>query len=701
MKHVLYDIAQAAAATENMNDFFGSIQSSLGKLINTKNFYIALYDSQSESVSFPYFIDEHDTAPNPRRLGKGINDYVIRSGKRLFADAHICQELEQQGFIENIGTPSALWLGAPLKLGETTIGAIVVQSYDDPQCYRKTDIDILEFVSNQISQTIDRKQAQEKIRAQMSIIEESMNLLAETRDQALEASKTKSSFLANMSHELRTPLNAIIGYSEILLEEMGDVGERAYANDIEKIRTAGNNLLGLINDILDLSKIEAGRMELFIEEFDLQLLLKEINATIQPLVNKRSNTLTVKEPPTSILLRLDHTKVRQILFNLLSNSSKFTQGGEITLSVRTESSRTATDRDTVIFSVKDTGIGMTAEQMTKLFKDFSQADSSTTRKYGGTGLGLAITKKFCELMNGSIEVHSIPGEGTTFTVTLPITIEETGKTLPVPKNVNDALAAIVHPAGPSVLVIDDDVNVRELLTRLLIKEGYSPVSAGNGIEGLEIARKLLPKVVILDVMMPQKDGWAVLREMKDDPTLKSIPVIMHTVIDNRNLGFAIGAQDYLIKPVDHDTLIRTIKRYEQPARALHILVVDDEQDQREILSRILLKEGWEVRIADGGRSALALLEQSLPDVITLDLLMPTMDGFEFLKIVKENERWAHIPILILTSMDLNKTEYETLTKSAATILRKREFDPQQLLNILRRYAQSTIHETVTPEEVHP
>ncbi|MGB2868075.1 MAG: response regulator [Bacteroidota bacterium] len=700
VRHVLYDIAHAATTTENMDEFFGSIRTSLGKLINTKNFCIALYHSQSESVSFPYSIDEHDASPNPRQLGKGLTDYVIRTGKPLLADARACEELRQQGQIVEIGTPNAIWLGAPLKLGTTTIGAIVVRSYNDPQCYRKADIDILEFVSDQISLTIDRKQAQEKIRTQMSIIDESINLISQSRDQAMEASRTKSSFLANMSHELRTPLNAIIGYSEILLEEMGDVGEVAYAGDIDKIRVAGNSLLALINDILDLSKIEAGRMELFIEEFDVRLLLREIDATIKPLVEKKSNTLEVRAPAVPILLRLDHTKVRQILFNLLSNSCKFTQGGEITLSVSTDTSHNTVDHDVVEFSVKDSGIGMTPEQMKKLFQDFSQADSSTTKKYGGTGLGLAITKKFCEMMNGSIVVQSILHAGSTFTVTLPTSLKGTGETLPVPVNVVEALSAGTHPSGPTILIIDDDTNVRELLTRLLIKEGYSPVSAGNGNEGLALARKLLPKVVILDVMMPQKDGWAVLRELKDDPALKSIPVIMHTIIDNRNLGFAVGAQDYLIKPVDHDTLIKTIKRYERPARALNILIVDDEYDQREILSRLLLKEGWKVRTADGGRSALTLLGEALPDVITLDLIMPNMDGFEFLKLVKENERWSRIPILILTSMDLKKIDYDTLTKSAATILRKREFDPQQLLNILRRYAQTTIHEPEAREGVH-
>ena len=245
-----------------------------------------------------------------------------------------------------------------------------------------------------------------------------------------------------------------------------------------------------------------------------------------------------------------------------------------------------------------------------------------------------------------------------------------------------------------ILVVDDDHNVREIMTRLLTKEGYSVVTAGNGDEGLSLARKHLPMAMILDVMMPQKDGWAVLRELKEDPVLNPIPVIMHTIIDNRNLGFAIGAQDYLIKPVDHETLIKTIKRYGRPAGPLNVLVVDDEPDQRSILSRILKKEGWNVQTADDGSTALSMLSQYVPDVITLDLMMPHMDGFELLRLIKESDRLSRIPILILTSMDLNKSEYDRLNQSVASILLKTEFDSEQLLRTVRRYAHISRNEHV-------
>jgi PAS domain S-box-containing protein len=698
VRQVQYDIAHAATTIEKSENFFASIRTNLSKLINTNNFYIALYDDDTGMVSFPYFMDEEDETPEPRTMGRGLTDYVIRTGTSVFGTLEKCNELEQQGHIDIIGHPSAIWLGAPLKIGNRIFGVISVQSYTDPQCYSPADLKILEFVSNQISSAINRKQAEEQIRSQLSIIEETNKELGSARDIAIDANKAKSSFLANMSHELRTPLNAIIGYSEILIDEMGDADEKRYTSDIEKILTSGKNLLSLINDILDHSKIEAGRMELFFEEFNLQTLLKEIEDTIRPMVKSKSNTLTVVAPDESIVLRLDHTKVRQILFNLLSNSCKFSEKGNITLSAKKDQSKENFPYDVVTFTVADNGIGMTDAQMKGLFKEFSQADNSIAKTYGGTGLGLTISKRFCDMMNGSIHVKSIPSKGTTFTVTLPITFEETEKSAPEFSRTDSSATDRITFSSSTVLIIDDDPNVRDLLSRTLIKEGYAVQSADSGDDGIALARKIKPIVIILDVMMPKKDGWAVLREIKDDPELKSIPVVMHTIIDNRNLGFAVGAQDFLIKPVNPDVLVKLLDRYMQNSSAMNILIVDDDQKQRDMISRILSKGKWNVQTADNGKSAITLLSQLIPDLIILDLMMPTMDGYEFLQIIKEREEWSHIPILILTSMDLSKNDFERLSGSVADVLQKGLFDPRQLIKIVHRFSQIPLTQKSVPLE---
>ncbi len=523
----------------------------------------------------------------------------------------------------------------------------------------------------------ERKQAEEQVRLQLSVIAEQNLELEKARDAAMEANKTKSAFLASMSHELRTPLNAIIGYSEMIAEEMSDDGETRYHGDLDRIHMAGKNLLELINEVLDLSKIEAGKMELYVEEFQLNSLIDEVVSTVQPLTEKNENSLLVniaKDIPT---VRLDHTKVRQILFNLISNASKFTQEGTITLSAATipPADHTGTK---IVLKVSDTGIGLTEEQKLKLFKEFSQADSSTTRKYGGTGLGLAITKHFTEMMHGTIEIESAPNQGTTFTVTLPQSIEDTGeKKAPAIAPAEKAPAPL--PTNTAVLVVDDDQGVRDLLFRYLSKEGYLVECVASGDEGIKRAKEILPMAIILDVMMPRKDGWAVLQDIKNDPTLKSIPVVMYTMLDEKNFGLAIGASEYLIKPVNKEKILQVLEKYKQRAPSEYILIVDDNPDLRTMASRAIQKAGWEVRTADNGKSALALLEIILPSIIFLDIMMPVMDGFEFLSIFQNREEWKHIPVVVITSKDLMAEERQQLNGIVKKVIQKGDFTPEKLL----------------------
>lgn len=373
---------------------------------------------------------------------------------------------------------------------------------------------------------------------------------------AEEASRAKSTFLANMSHELRTPLNAIIGYSEMLDEEARESGRSENVEDLRKIQSAGKHLLSLINDVLDLSKIEAGKMGLHLEDFEVLPLIDEIATTLQPAAAKNSNQIKIHVSENLGFMRADITKVRQILFNLLSNACKFTDHGTIALDLDQN------DRDGYIrFRVSDTGIGISEKQQQNLFFEFSQADASIARKYGGTGLGLAITHRFVQLMRGQISVQSEPGKGSIFTVQLPTQVVLDATKLARPTSANDDSPAGSRIYQDTILVIDDDASVRDLMSRSLSKSGFRVVVASNGEEGLRLAKQEKPLVITLDVVMPEFDGWSVLKKLKSDPALAEIPVIIVTIVDNEPMGLDLGAASYLVKPVDRDRLAVLVEKY--------------------------------------------------------------------------------------------------------------------------------------------
>jgi signal transduction histidine kinase/CheY-like chemotaxis protein len=485
------------------------------------------------------------------------------------------------------------------------------------------------------------------------------------RDAAESANRTKSTFLANMSHELRTPMNAIIGYSEMLLEDAEDTGEGAMKPDLEKIRSAGKHLLALINDILDVSKIEAGKMSLYCEEFDVARTVRDVAETVSPLIAKNQNSLEIVCPEQAGTMRSDLTKLRQTLFNLLSNAAKFTERGTVTLEV--EDLPPARLR----FRVKDTGIGMSPEQLGKIFSAFGQADSSTTRKFGGTGLGLVISRKFCEMMGGSIVVSSEAGRGTTFEVELPRDAEEPAAAGVVP-------AAAEGDPRAEVLVIDDDADAGDLLRRALEKHGYRVLVATSGARGLELARRAKPAAITLDVMMPGMDGWSVLAALKSDPATAHIPVIMVTILQDRPLGFALGASDYLTKPVDASKLHEVLAAHHiEPAAP--VLVVDDDPDARSLLVRLLKNEGLPAAEAANGASALEAIKLRRPALILLDLMMPVMDGFQFLEETCNSPEYAGIPVIAITAKDLTPPERESLLGSVTEIIEKGAVDRDRLV----------------------
>jgi PAS domain S-box-containing protein len=513
------------------------------------------------------------------------------------------------------------------------------------------------------------------------------------KEVAENANHTKSEFLANMSHELRTPLNAVILYSELLQEEAEEQGVNGFIPDLEKIRTAGKHLLALINGVLDLSKIEAGKMELHPETFAIDAMVRDVSDTLQPLVQKKANRLEVHVPGDAGSMYGDLTKVRQILFNLISNALKFTDRGVVTLDV---SRQRCDGRDEVIFQVRDTGIGMTAEQVRKLFQPFTQADSSTTRKYGGTGLGLAISKRFAEMMGGDIGVTSTPGEGSTFTVRIPAEVGRPVPQQPAPDH--------VPAGGATVLVIDDDPTALALMTRLLGAEGVHPVTAADGEEGLRLARELRPAMIFLDVMMPRLDGWAVLGALKNDPELARIPVIMATIVNEKEMGYLLGAAEYLTKPIDRQRLADILKKYRPTGPAAQVLIVEDDEATRQVLKRSLKKQGWTVAESANGRLALEQVAAHKPELILLDLLMPEMDGFEFLAELHKQEQWRSIPVVVLTSKDLSSEERQRLTGNVERILQKGEYGREALLREVRRIVAQLAAQppaNAGTEPVHP
>jgi signal transduction histidine kinase/CheY-like chemotaxis protein len=502
------------------------------------------------------------------------------------------------------------------------------------------------------------------------------------RAAAESANQTKSQFLANMSHELRTPLNAIIGYSEMLVEEAEDLGQETFVPDLRRIHTSGRHLLGLINDVLDLSKIEAGRMELYVESLSVEAVVRDVAATVEPLVAQKENRLAVVVDPDAGEMAADQVKVRQILFNLLSNATKFTEAGSITLSVqRTPSSR---EGEWIVFEIADTGIGMTTEQLERLFQPFTQADASTTKKYGGTGLGLTITRRFAEMMGGTIDVRSAVGEGTRFTVRLPVHVEAGA----APDAQGGAGAGVPEvpgaPARATVLLIDDDPSARDMISRMLVRDGCRVITAADGMEGLRLAREHRPDLITLDVMMRGLDGWAVLSQLKADPDLASIPVVIVTVVDDRNLGFALGANEYLTKPIDRERLIHAVHRVLPHPSAGPVLVVEDEPATRSMLRRILEKERCEVIEASNGREALERAAGSPPALVLLDLMMPEMDGFAFLQEFRRSPQGRHTPVVVLTAKDLTERERQQLHGAVARVLQKGEHSGEQVLAEVRR-----------------
>ena len=508
--------------------------------------------------------------------------------------------------------------------------------------------------------------------------------LADARDEAVRADQAKSEFLANMSHELRTPLNAVIGYTELVTEDLPNFNAEPLRPDLERIHSAASFLLGLINDILDISKIEAGRFDVFLEEIELGELLAEVLGVIRPLVDKNENTLSVVTKGALGLIRTDRVKLRQALTNLLSNAAKFTKGGRIELLI----SRAGADDELLRFQVSDSGVGIPSERCEMIFDAFTQADSSTTRRFGGTGLGLAITRRFCQMLAGDVRVESVVGEGSTFTITIPAWAREVevlaaSQALGIDCGLlatDDGLRAnavegavevveekpraglsLPDDDAPVVLVISGDPDAHDTIAAHLVSEGIRIRSAFDGREGIAHARAFRPEAILLDLHSPRGGGFAVLAALAAEPALAAIPVVFSSMVAEDQGASKLGVDHYLVKPVTREGLLAIFDRYRE-AGGQSVLVVDDDGDTREVYGRILTQSGWQVHTAVHGAAALAWLMSSdiKIDVIIIDLMMPVMDGFEVIQHLRADEKRRSIPLVVASAVELSDWDRERL-----------------------------------------
>jgi signal transduction histidine kinase/DNA-binding response OmpR family regulator len=488
-----------------------------------------------------------------------------------------------------------------------------------------------------------------------------------------QADRMKSQFLANMSHELRTPMNSIIGFSEILIERLEGKIDPKQVTFLQHIHASGQHLLNIINDILDLSKIEAGKMEIYTESFEVRPVIESVCSVMRGMTRDRVPQFLVEVPPNLPLIETDLAKFKQVLYNLLSNAVKFSPADRpIAITAMNAPA------GKLSISVSDQGIGIDPQHHQVIFEEFRQVDASVRRTFGGTGLGLALVKRFIELQGGTVRVDSAPGRGSTFTFSLPLQSQAAVVS-------RDALPAALPQRADSVLVIEDDDHAYDLIASALSSAGYLPIRARHGEEAIKLARASKPLAVTLDVVLPGIDGWEVLKHLKSDDATRDVPVVIISIVDNRDLGLALGADDYFVKPVDRSRLLErvwelTSARGTKP----RVLMIDDDASIHAVLGDELTRLGYTVESAFSGDDGVDAANESSPDVIILDLMMPGMSGFDVAGALKDNPATANIPILVLTSKDISDDERRMLHTKVSTFVHKGVSAREHLVREIRR-----------------
>jgi signal transduction histidine kinase/DNA-binding response OmpR family regulator/HAMP domain-containing protein len=576
-------------------------------------------------------------------------------------------------------------LATPILFQENLIGVIVVGSMISFDEQRR---EIMDNSVPQIGVAITNAKNLESTKKLSSEVATKNNELNGKNAELQKAYRVKSDFLSNMSHELRTPLNSIIGFTSVLLGQQADPLTADQAKALEKVLKNGKHLLELINDILDFSKIEAGRAPINLSTGEVADIISNALVTMEPMVTGKDVKLVQEVEPDLPQLTTDTLKVKQILLNLLSNAAKFTEQGAITVIAKKQN-------DMISISVKDDGIGIEPKNLNRVFEEFQQIDSSNARKYKGTGLGLAIAKKYAILLGGNLTVHSEVGKGSTFTLVIPpvISDEKILKSIdetPVVKNA--VVASVSQPVsqqspalstGILILCIDDDEEVIDLLRRYLIPEGYSVKGAASGEEGVRLAQELHPAVITLDIMMPEKDGWQVLRELKNNPATNDIPVIIHSVVENRPLALSLGALEVVTKPSDPKKILSIVERACR-SNSQPIMIVDDNEDFADSLKIMLESEGYHARALYSGEDALKNIESINPSLLFLDLVMPGIDGFAVVQRLRSQERWHNLPIVILSGADITIEQRQDLNKLIEEFIDKGHFSKELISSTIKK-----------------
>jgi signal transduction histidine kinase/DNA-binding response OmpR family regulator len=664
---VLSDLGRALTAQLSVDEILNEAYRKVSDLIDATNFYVGLHDPGRAEIVIRF---NSSTAPADQRItvlsaDEGLSGYILRTRRPVLIQENLPEWLSEHG-IAIVGELAQSWLGVPLMVGEEVLGVMAVQSYSSEHTYDEHDLELLTTVASQTAIALQSAR----------LFEEAL----ETAERLREVDRLKSQFLANMSHELRTPLNSIIGFSRVVLKGIdGPVTDRQ-REDLEAIHNSGQHLLGLINDILDVSKIEAGKMELDFEVVDLREIINGVMSTAVALVKEKPIELQRSISDDLPTITADERRVRQVLLNLVSNAAKFTKEGFIRVGAYVEG-------DEVILSVADSGIGITTEQQVSIFEPFTQTDASTTREHGGTGLGLTISRSFVQLHGGRIWVESTAGQGSTFYFALPIEGPDSTTIGGEASGIRSGASAIEDlsegESGELILCVDDDTGVINLYRRYLNQRGYRVFGLTDSSRVVDMARRLQPYAITLDVMMPQKDGWEVIQELKAYPATSHIPVIICSIVSEAERGMSLGAADYLVKPIMEDDLVAALDRLDRASGIHEVLVVDDHAEDRELLRRMIeSQEGYAVIEAAGGREAITLVKNLRPHIIILDLMMPDVDGFAVLESLKSDEATRSIPIIVVTAKNLTEKDRQRLNHRVEAMVQKGVLKQQELLEDL-------------------